>query len=546
MKVFLLHRDRDFDPRPELRDGVFVAMTSGNLWALSSVRRDLARQQSIGGTSAAPRHDDVLAQDLELGTLWSAMGGGDEFLFEMARRCVLSGLCDPEEIVYRQEVLRDCLEHPAVVRELYGLAIDALAGERQVGGLWSGAGPGYILHRSVRLLESNLDILRRLRQLADEQADGLRSEGFMRFFAMIREELSDDYLAIVERYLRELELKSGMVESAELGRGDKGRRYTVHQPPRAQGWRERLALIGSRKPEEYSFELHPRDEAGGRYLEAIRGRGINHVANAVAQSADHVQSFFTMLRLELAFYLACLNLHAWLEQKGEPWCFPEPLREDRPMLAADGVYDVCLALHLEGRVVGNDVRADGKSLVMITGANQGGKSTLLRSVGLAQLMMQAGMFVGADAFRASVCAGVFTHYKREEDAAMESGKLDEELSRMSEIADRIVPRSLLLCNESFASTNEREGSEIARQVIRAMLAKHIRVLFVTHMYDLAHSLYVQQDDATLFLRAEREADGARTFKLREREPRPTSYGQDSYRRIFGSETEPVAAREARG
>jgi DNA mismatch repair ATPase MutS len=161
-------------------------------------------------------------------------------------------------------------------------------------------------------------------------------------------------------------------------------------------------------------------------------------------------------------------------------------------------------------------------------------------------MMQAGMFVGADAFRASVCAGVFTHYKREEDAAMESGKLDEELSRMSEIADRIVPRSLLLCNESFASTNEREGSEIARQVIRAMLAKQVRVLFVTHMYDLAHSLYVRQDDATLFLRAEREADGTRTFKLREGEPRPTSHGQDSYRRIFGSETHHVAAREARG
>ncbi len=545
MKVFLLHRDRDFDPRPELRDAVFVAMTSGNLWALTSVRRDLARRQSIGGASAQPSHDDVLAQDLELGTLWRAMAGGDEFLFEMARRCLLSGLGDRQEIVYRQEVLRDCLEHPAVVRELYRVASDALAAERQVGGLWSGAGPGFILHRSVRVLELHLDILRRLRQLADEQADGLRSEGFTRFFAMIREELSDDYVATAERYLRELELESGMIESAQLGRGDKGRRYTVHQPPRAQSWRERLAQIGSRKPEEYSFELHPRDEAGGRYLEAIRGRGINHVANAVAQSADHVQSFFAMLRLELAFYLACLNLHAWLEQKGEPICFPEPLCGDRPMLAAEGVYDVCLALHLEGRVVGNDVRADGKSLVMITGANQGGKSTLLRSLGVAQLMMQAGMFVGAQSFRANVCGDFFTHYKREEDATMESGKLDEELRRMSQIADRITPGSILLCNESFASTNEREGSEIARQVIRAMLAKQITVLFVTHMYELAHSFYAEGLKHVLFLRAEREPDGRRTFKLHEQEPLPTSYGEDSYRRIFGHE-ETAGRAGARG
>ena len=177
--------------------------------------------------------------------------------------------------------------------------------------------------------------------------------------------------------------------------------------------------------------------------------------------------------------------------------------------------------------------ADGKSLVMITGANQGGKSTLLRGLGLAHLMMQSGMFVGAQSFRASVCAGVFTHFKREEDVTMQGGKLDEELARMSEIAGQITPGSILLCNESFAATNEREGSQIARQVVRALLDKQIRVFFVTHMYDLAHGYYAQGLDTALFLRAVRQPDGRRTFKLAEREPLPTSYGEDAYRRIFG-------------
>jgi DNA mismatch repair ATPase MutS len=182
---------------------------------------------------------------------------------------------------------------------------------------------------------------------------------------------------------------------------------------------------------------------------------------------------------------------------------------------------------------------------MITGANQGGKSTFLRSVGLAQLMMQSGMFVGAQSLRASIGAGLATHYRREEDETMESGKLDEELRRMSEIADQIVPGALILCNESFASTNEREGSEIARQVVRAMLDKQIRVLFVTHMYDLAHSFHAQQRGSALFLRAEREPDGRRTFQLREGEPLPTSYGEDSYRRIFGhDEAGPAAVADA--
>jgi DNA mismatch repair ATPase MutS len=53
---------------------------------------------------------------------------------------------------------------------------------------------------------------------------------------------------------------------------------------------------------------------------------------------------------------------------------------------------------MERTVVGNTVDLDGKSLVIVTGANQGGKSTFLRSVGLAQLMMQAGMYVGAESF----------------------------------------------------------------------------------------------------------------------------------------------------
>jgi DNA mismatch repair ATPase MutS len=148
-------------------------------------------------------------------------------------------------------------------------------------------------------------------------------------------------------------------------------------------------------------------------------------------------------------------------------------------------------------------------------------------------MTQCGMFVGAESLRANIADGVFTHYKREEDQTMESGKLDEELARMSEIADHITANGLLLCNESFASTNEREGSQIARQVVTALLEAGIKVVFVTHMYDLATSFYRLQADTMLFLRAERGAEGARPYWISKGEPLPTSYGEDSYRRVFG-------------
>ena len=170
---------------------------------------------------------------------------------------------------------------------------------------------------------------------------------------------------------------------------------------------------------------------------------------------------------------------------------------------------------------------------MITGANEGGKSTFLRRVGLAQLMMQCGMFVSARAFRANLCEKLFTQDKREVDTLMESGKFDEELSRISEIVDDLTPNAMVLFNESFAATNEREGSEIARQIIRALLEKRIKVFFVTHFYDLANGFWESPAVNAIFLRAERQADGARTFKLVVGEPLKTSFGEDLYKKIFG-------------
>lgn len=143
-------------------------------------------------------------------------------------------------------------------------------------------------------------------------------------------------------------------------------------------------------------------------------------------------------------------------------------------------------------------------------------------------MMQAGMFVPAQSFKASGCKGLFTHFKREEDASMTSGKLDEELVRMRNVVQQIRPGCLILFNESFAATNEREGSEISRQVITAFLESDIRVICVTHLFDLAHSFTNRSD--TYFLRAERE----RTFQLVEGAPLPASYGEDLYRTIFGT------------
>jgi DNA mismatch repair ATPase MutS len=306
----------------------------------------------------------------------------------------------------------------------------------------------------------------------------------------------------------------------------------VLREPHQRSLLERITPSG---PASYGFTIADRDEYGMQALGELRGRGIALAANALAQSTDHVLRFFDVLRAELGFYVSCLNLHDQLLSTGLATCLPDPLQPHERGITARGLCDPALALHLRAPPVASDIDADGTQLIIVTGANQGGKSTFLRSIGLAQLMMQAGMFVTAHALRAPASRGVFTHFKREEDPTMTRGKLEEELDRMSTIADQISSGSLLLCNESFAATNEQEGSEVAREVIRAMTEADVRAVFVTHLYDLAETLHRQRLAGAVFLRAEREPDGRRTFRIVPGEPLSTSYGQDSYRRIFGDQ-----------
>ncbi len=395
---------------------------------------------------------------------------------------------------------------------------------------------------------------KKLRRMAEEYAGLFASEGFTNLFAMLQRELGDEYFAEIQRHLKELQFHRGILISAGLGEGNKGTGYVLRKlPPKQGSWIEQVTdQFLTKKPPSFKFCIAPRDESGARALSELKNRGQNFAANALAQSNDHILSFFNMLRAELGFYVGCLNLYEQLARKGEPVCYPVPVAASERKHSFTGLYDVCLSLRLEQRVIGNDVNADNKVLAIVTGANQGGKSTFLRSIGLSQLMMQSGMFVPASSFVANVCDGLFTHYKREEDTAMESGKFDEELSRMSEMADHIKPNSLVLFNESFAATNDREGSEIARQIVRALLEAGVKVFFVTHLYDFAHSFYAGTAGAdadagiveAIFLRAQREADSSRpgghpahtrTFKLVEGGPLQTSFGEDVYLKIFGSD-----------
>ena len=476
-----------------------------------------------------PANAEQLIGDLELETLFGAMAAGDRFLYEVARAAILGSVAitDPSVIIYRQRVLADTVAHPDVIDRVYAIAVEAIAGERKIWG-FGHASPESLLSRSLKRLDLFMDKLKELLDVTDQHADAFESDGFRRLFSMLAHQLPAEYFAAVAGQVAQLR-KPALLVSAQLGAGNKAINYTLRSPG-PESLRDRLSPFRNKG---LSFQVADRDEAGARAIGGLRARAINDTANAVAQSADHILAFFCSLQTELAFYLGVVNLQRHLSELGQPTCTPTPTTAGTPRLSACRLYDPCLALTLNGPVVGNDLDGTGRSLVVITGANQGGKSTFLRAVGLAQLMLQAGMFVGAETFAADARDGIFTHYKREEDTDMDHGKLDEELDRMSAIAGWLRPGSLLLSNESFASTNEREGSEIARQVLAALTESGVKVIFVTHLFDLAHRLAVESREDVLFLRAQRADDGSRTFKVQPGEPLPTSYAEDTYAQVFG-------------
>ena len=221
MKVFLLGRDRDVDWSPD-----------------------------------PPTNHEELTQDLELATLFAAMAADKEYLGDIARRVVLASLTDPDTITYRQGVLADCLAASG------GRAPDlrsrgggpAQPEEGLVQPLFRDS-PDIILRRSVEILELLIDSLHQLRALADEHGRRFRSEGFVRFFAMVGDELDDEYFAPIEAHLTDLRLPDGVLMSAELGQGNKGVRYVLHRPPHLSWW-ERLTGFGG---SGYTFQiLRPR------------------------------------------------------------------------------------------------------------------------------------------------------------------------------------------------------------------------------------------------------------------------------------------------
>jgi hypothetical protein len=301
------------------------------------LRRARLRDRDFDLKQTLPPDADASVQDLELETLFGAMAAGDQFVHEVSGVAVLSSVQSTlEEIVYRQHVMTDALHTRAVLRDIYKLAGEAIDREKKAYfGLFRDS-PETLLNRSIEVMTMFVEVLRRLRQIAERAERDFRSDGFRTLFAMLRRELREDYFKEVSGHLNQLKFPNFVFVSARLGVGNKGTGYTLRQlPADHRFWPLRLF---PRRLGCYTLYIHPRDEAGGQAVSALRNRGLALAARALAQSVDHILSFFHMLRTEVAFYIGGVNLQERLSTLGlndgrtntrgaerTPLCLPRPL-----------------------------------------------------------------------------------------------------------------------------------------------------------------------------------------------------------------------------
>ena len=216
----------------------------------------------------------------------------------------------------------------------------------------------------------------------------------------------------------------------------------------------------------------------------------NNVSAIMSQINHNIRQFFIKLKQCVEFYQAALAIKQYLEQNNLPFCMPDVISGDHGGIDAAGLYDLSLSVYQgdDKNLVTNDFSFKDGNIIVITGLNQGGKTTFLRSVGIAQLFAQAGLFVPADRYLCRCFCGILTHFPAEEDNNLDYGKLAEELTRLGGDFPILLDGGLALFNESFASTTAREGAEISFDVLRALSKTGSCAVFVTHLYEFATKL----------------------------------------------------------
>jgi DNA mismatch repair ATPase MutS len=483
------------------------------------------------------KNSDALIADLNLMNIFTAMAQGDSFIFRAAKEVLLNKeTCNVNTIVFRQEILSDSFQNDALFHSLYNELSMCI---NQYETYYKKSLPSFstfitvtaVVKDNVVLLRILFNYIQKIKEIIDKNNKSVVSSGVRVYFDAFNDFFSDRFLICVNEYLHEIETacdQSCTRLTASLGGGLKGNNYVLRSI-RGQDSSKNHSFYSSTKNNEiFLSSIGIQAQAG-----SLRDAGLSQISRILRQVNEKTLAYLKSFRYDIGFYAGCINMHLKMQEYAVPISFPKPMEMNNGSLVFSNLVDASLAIENTCCPVGNSLNLDGCKLLIVTGANQGGKSTYLRSVGCAQLMMQCGLFVCAESYSAACVSSIFTHFCRSESVKLDQGRLNEELSRINEIVESIDRDSMVLMNESFSSTSECEASNIAQEVIQAFYDLDIRTIYVTHFFDFAKIMEEKCLSGTQFLVAQRNEDGTRPFTLLPSSPKQTSFGMDIYHEIFG-------------
>ncbi|CAM3705260.1 MutS-related protein [Tsukamurella ocularis] len=249
----------------------------------------------------------------------------------------------------------------------------------------------------------------------------------------------------------------------------------------------------------------------------------------------------TRADLELRWYLGYLDLVARLEAAGVPFAFPTIA--DDPVLDARGVADLAMAMDLVRRgapVIGNDLRLDAEERVLVvTGPNHGGKTALARAFGQTHHLAALGLPVPGTAAVIGLFDELFTQFERPESADDRRGRLEADIVGMREILTAATDRSVVVMNETFASTSLEDGARLGAAVVHRLVERGARCIYVTFVDEIA-----QLGGGVVSMTADVPAEpSARTFRVRRGRPQGLAHAAALARR-HGLDAEALRRRIA--